>query len=1327
MRTVKLLFTFCLILFFQKNFAQSDTTFWFAAPQVSFNNAYNSGLDRPIVLHITNGNSTSTITISMPSNPSFIPITQSLTPNSNTTIDLTAWINQIETTPANQVLNTGILIKSSAAITAYYENTSADCSFCNPEIFILKGKNALGTNFFIPSQIFLDNNPNYNPIPKSSFDIVATEDNTTINITPAKDIVGHTAGSLFTISLNKGQTFSSTAVSGLAANHLAGSIVTSNKNIAITIKDDLLDGGVYGACADLGGDQIIPISLLGTKYIPIRGFLNAPYDKVFVMAVSNNTQLKVDGTIITTLNSGNTYTVSMNNPVSYIETSLPAYVLQLSGFGCEIGLANLPPIECTGSTSINATRSTTDNLFLNILVPSGGQNSFKYDGTAGIITPADFSVVPFTSGLWYYASKNISTALTPGGAAFSVTNSSSRFQLGVVHGNAGWGARFGYFSDYNTFKANISSNNTLLCSPDTLRLHADSISNTIIQWTGPNGFTSNTANPKIFVNTANAAGYYKCIITDPTCGTVTDSILVTVNFPSVTTNNNTTICTGSSVQLNTTGAVIYSWSPSTGLSNPNIANPIATPTSTTQYIVTGTTASGCVGKDTVIITVTPPQNFDFSYQQNVCNPLSVQFFAGGATPVNPFWNFGDGNTVLGNSNPTNIYLSLGNYTVKYHIDNATCPDTITKLISMQLANADIISTNDTTICLGSTKQLKALPSGNFCWSPITYLDNPNTSTPITSTTQNITYYYTAEKLGNNLITNWDFSAGNTGFSSDYSYATSNTTQNAAYGVVNNPTIWNAGTASCTDHTTGTGNMYVANGATIPGIKAWKSSVTVNPNTNYQFSAWIQSISLANFAIFKFYINGVPFGPTLNAPSTGCQWIQQKFNWNSGNNTTANLSLEDFTYDADGNDFALDDISFATASIQRDSVKIAVDSPLVVAVGNNAVCSGTPVQLNATGTVTTYSWSPSTGLSNANIANPIATPAITTRYILNGTTSHGCKAKDSVLVTIKPRPSITKTPDTTICKNASVQLLATGGDTYLWTPPGTLNNPNIANPIATPVNTNTTYYLTVTNTLINNCTNSDSVNVAVRPTPIFNLSPAGSTCTGINIQLNASGGNKYLWIPTTLVSNPYIANPMSIAFTTTDYSVTITETNCNISQTLSTTLVVNPLPQVSATKSNDIDCSIDFAQLQATGAASYTWSPAISLNNRNIANPIAKPIVTTQYTVNGIDSLGCRNTDTLTVAVTGAGKSGYYMPNSFTPNGDGLNDCFGIKYWGVIEDLQFSIYNRWGERVFYTTSSNHCWDGTYKSNNSEAGNYVYYIKAKTFCGNVEKKGNVLLIR
>ena len=424
---------------------------------------------------------------------------------------------------------------------------------------------------------------------------------------------------------------------------------------------------------------------------------------------------------------------------------------------------------------------------------------------------------------------------------------------------------------------------------------------------------------------------------------------------------------------------------------------------------------------------------------------------------------------------------------------------------------------------------------------------------------------------------------------------------------------------------------------------------------------------------------------------------------------------------------MDDISFAPVSIKRDSVKIIVDTPNITATGTTTVCPGTPAQLNASGAAT-YSWTPATGLSNAAIPNPIATPSTSTAYTVSGTTIHGCVTQATpVNITILPKPVITKTKDSTICSGNPVQLFATGGTIYSWTPATTLDNPNIANPIATPTASVTKYYVTVTNSAVNNCTNKDSVMIILKPAPVFAVSAPAATCEGIAFQLNAVGGDQFLWAPAALVSNPAIANPVTNTNSTTSYAVTITESTCNISTTLSTTITVNPAPIVNAVKSNDIDCSNSTAALQASGAASYTWSPSTGLNSTTIANPVAKPVVSIQYIVKGDNAFGCSSYDTVDVAVTTNGKSGYYMPNSFTPNGDGINDCFGIKYWGAVLEFQLIIYNRYGEKVFGTTDPNQCWNGLYKTKKPEPGNYVYYIKAKTACGNVEKKGNVILIR
>ncbi|HNR18199.1 MAG TPA: gliding motility-associated C-terminal domain-containing protein [Chitinophagaceae bacterium] len=714
---------------------------------------------------------------------------------------------------------------------------------------------------------------------------------------------------------------------------------------------------------------------------------------------------------------------------------------------------------------------------------------------------------------------------------------------------------------------------------------------------------------------------------------------------------------------------------------------------------------------------------DFSFSRNPCLPYEVTFTTNAAAFTNIRWDFGDGNNSTGLATVTNTYVNPGNYQVILIADYAACSDTIRKNITIDIqTDNQLISTADTTICIGTTKQIITTPGLNFCWIPSTYLNNPNVANPISAPTQSITYYLQSLITGSNLIQNGDFSAGNTGFTSQYFY-TSNNTTDAEYFVGPSPQAWYFAHHPCTDHTTGNGNMLLVNGSATPNLEVWRTTVSVTPNTNYSFSVWICSISNPNPAQLAFSINGNSIGGLINATLPTCTWVQFYTTWNSGNATTAAISVINKNTVFFGNDFALDDISFAPFTVKRDSVRINVDNPVVTTNNDAIICEGTPVQLTTTGAAA-YSWSPATGLSNAAIGNPVATPAVTTQYIVTGTTSNNCTAKDTVVITVNPKPVVTITNDTTICQNASVQLLATGGTSYVWSPAGSLNNPAIANPVATPA-TNTKYFVTVTNAA--NCSTIDSVSVAVRAVNNFAVNPPVDVCLLNTVQLNASGGDLYSWNPAASLDNPAIANPFASPVSTTPYSVTITDTVCNNMATLSTTVTVLPLPVITASSSNDIDCSNNQSQLMATGAVQYSWSPAASLSNAFIVNPVATPLTTTEYIVTGEDNNGCTNKDSVLVSVTNTNAGGYLMPTGFTPNGDGINDCYGIKYWGQILELEFSIYNRWGERVFYSSNPADCWNGTYKGVRQSAAVYIYMIKAKTTCGEAFRKGTFTLIR
>jgi gliding motility-associated-like protein len=176
-----------------------------------------------------------------------------------------------------------------------------------------------------------------------------------------------------------------------------------------------------------------------------------------------------------------------------------------------------------------------------------------------------------------------------------------------------------------------------------------------------------------------------------------------------------------------------------------------------------------------------------------------------------------------------------------------------------------------------------------------------------------------------------------------------------------------------------------------------------------------------------------------------------------------------------------------------------------------------------------------------------------------------------------------------------------------------------------------------------------------------------------------------------------------------------------------TVKVTVLPKVIAYAGNDTIVSTNLPhQLLATGGVSYLWSPANVLNNATIANPIAIVSRDTRMIVQVKNALSCSAYDTIWLRVLPG--INYYVPNAFSPNGDGVNDVFRATSVGIVSTQYFRIFNRYGELVFETNQIGKGWDGTFKNKPQAVGNYVWVIKGIDKNGkSVERKGNLVLIR
>jgi uncharacterized protein (TIGR02145 family) len=706
------LLSILLFLFLSANsFAQTDTEFWFVAPEVSKNGG--SNFDIPIYLRITTFNDPATVTVSEPANPGFTPIVINIPANGFSTADLSAFLDVIENKPANTVLNYGLHIVSTNPVSIYYEIASTYCS-CNPELYTLKGKNAVGSDFLIPTQNFFSNSGSYTPTPYNAFDIVATEDNTTVTITPSKDIVGHPQNIPFEVVLNQGQTYSALATSQLAANHLFGSKVTSTKPVAITMTDDLL-WGIVG-CADIIGDQIVPVGITGKEYIAVKGNLTNDGNRAFILATQDNTQVFIDGNPIpaATLNIGQIYNDDILNSSTYIVSDKPVYVFQTSGFGCELGGALLPPIFCTGSTRVVFARTTDQQLGLVITTHNGDQGNFLVNGDPTMITAGNFLPVPGTGGNWVTANLTLSLLQIPVGTIVSVTNTSGTFHLGLMIGNAGGGCSYGYYSDFS--RLNLGPDQ-IMCQGGTKILDAGA------GWTSYLWSTGATTQSI----TANAPGTYWVNATDPGC-TLSDTAVVSLYpIPLVDLGPDISLCAGQTATLTASGGPFPQYLWNTGATTSTIVV-----NSTGTYYVHVVDNNGCNGSDTIHVIVNPLLPVSVTVMpsaNNVCAGTTVTFFA---TPLheglNPTYQWQVNGINAGGNLPVFSYIPINGDIVNCILNSSeTCTsgnpasgNPVTMIILPYLPLSVTISASSNPFCPGIPVNFNAFPinsggSSSFQW------------------------------------------------------------------------------------------------------------------------------------------------------------------------------------------------------------------------------------------------------------------------------------------------------------------------------------------------------------------------------------------------------------------------------------------------------------------------------------------------------------------------------------------------------------------------------------------------------------------------------------
>lgn len=632
------------------------------------------------------------------------------------------------------------------------------------------------------------------------------------------------------------------------------------------------------------------------------------------------------------------------------------------------------------------------------------------------------------------------------------------------------------------------------------------------------------------------------------------------------------------------------------------------------------------------------------------------------------------------------------------------------------------------------------------WTPATGLSNPNIINPVaTIGTTSQPYKLTVHALtANNFVTNGNFSSGNTGFTTSYVVGTGGTwgllSLEGTYGISSNPNLLHTNFSSFYDHTSGnsSGSMLVVNGASVANVNIWCQTITVVPNTTYDFSAWGASTTSSSPAILQFAINGNLLGTPLSLPGTTAQWVQFHTTWYSGSNTSIQICITDQQTAVSGNDFAIDDIEFREVCTVSDSTYIAVTNmqpQIAQQVKLGCISDTINVQaLNNGGDVPSqYVWDfgDGTGATTANAQHVYPTQG---QYNVKLVTKKN-NCADSATVTIDTRHPLSigiGSDKDTVCAGGSVQFKNTDAGTtpltYYWdfgdgTPVD--NTPQPAHVFSAAG------VYTVTHVITDQvpCSDTAKMTIVVQPGPTATFTASDSVIcqgTSINFSSNVTEGYKHInWYFGDADSIQAITETMHSYDQAGDYTVKLTvDYPVCPSAVITKEVHVLPMPRVYLgpdTSMCPYSAPIGIYNHWTNGPnTSYLWNtgetaPSITANAVGI------------YWLKASDTLGCSAADSIEVF-----RHCYLnIPNAFTPNGNGNNEYFFPRQLlsSKLTSFHMQIFNRWGQIIFETFSMDgRGWDGKFNGKPQPADVYVYMIEAQIEGYAPEKyQGNVTLLR
>jgi gliding motility-associated-like protein len=912
----------------------------------------------------------------------------------------------------------------------------------------------------------------------------------------------------------------------------------------------------------------------------------------------------------------------------------------------------------------------------------------------------------------------------------------------------------------------FTSDKTTGCSPMTVNFTNGSIGDGMTyKWIFADGdslLTSSSAPVKHIFYVANQTTFPVQLVATNNCGsdTFTLSIVVTPNTIKLNFSidgNTVSGCIPHTIRVvnNSTGGNLFVWDFGDGTIFNSINN---IEVFTHTYFQSGSfqvsarainTCSDTTATRSVLVLQKPVPNYTVNYAAN-CIGDTISFTNSTDTATAYSWNFGDGR--FSNAiNPKHIYAAPGNYTVKLyarllHPNGQVCLDSIQKQILIvdhlpgKFNVSDSIG-NCTPFTVSFSNE--SLPSVATTWN---FGDNT------TGTGNNISHTYTTVGTYTASMTAIDPGGCRYEYSKQIVAGGPNGTLSYTKNTVcgNIPVRFEA-TAFFTDSLRwnfGDGVVVTTNSRIVfhtysqPGIYLPTVELLAGAGAGCRILLKGKDTLKVDYLKAGFKQAALKF-----CDSTRVSFIDSSYafsgiqNWQwsfgDGSNSTAQNITHTYT---SGNNYPINHIIQSKWGCRDTSsiilpVKVAT-TPLVQINLSNKGCIKETIELkaniNSIDSINFVKWTISNGISgNGNNFNVVFNQAGTYTIKVIVGTINGCYDTATTSIIINTIPNISASVNQRICRGQSVQLLATGNDNYQWSPLTGLSCYDCANPIATPIVT-TDYIVSTLNAA--GCRNSDTVTMTVVQPFKMSLSPNDTICIGQSATLTVSGASNYTWTPAATLSCSTCPNPVATPTLTTLYRVVGKDNfNC-FTDTGYTVVAVGLYPTITLPTDKVLSTGTLFP-LSSTVTngpiRSYTWNPTTELSCKDCPLPIATIKKDICYVVKAENFYGCAATDTICIKVF-CESAQVFIPNTFTPDGDGINDILMVRATGIKQVKQFTVFNRWGEIVFEKTNfspniSSVGWDGKIRGIRASADVYVYI--AEVVCENDLRytyKGNVTII-